>query len=218
MRRIFLSSLIVTVLVITLAVNITDACRLASGGISGAEGDINMDGKVDSTDLSLLGQAWGSHLGDPNFNGCADFNHDHVVDLKDLAILGQHWGEQRFWTKVINGVIAEMKGRWYIAQEGNRVMVDAEYIGGGCVFPGPCLDRLRVVSPGDEIEDAVRYSNDAFAVGEEQRSPRWLDWWISGTGAESWLITIKDNGDHNVKFQVSTRGRYVAGQEIEVKW
>jgi len=56
-------------------------------------GDVNKDGVVDLVDLGLLGKAYSSHLGDPNYNWDADFNKDWKVDLTDQAIMGQHWAQ-----------------------------------------------------------------------------------------------------------------------------
>ncbi len=47
--------------------------------------DINGDGHVDGTDLSILLGAWGSN------SSLADLNHDGVVDSADLAILLGAW-------------------------------------------------------------------------------------------------------------------------------
>jgi hypothetical protein len=68
---------------------------MASSMVGAFRGDINGDGTVNSIDLSLLGQAWGSHTGDFHYNRCADLNCDGVIDLTDLSILGQYWGEER---------------------------------------------------------------------------------------------------------------------------
>ena len=48
-------------------------------------GDLNNDGKVDLTDLSMLMANWGT--ADPT----ADINGDGIVDLTDLSILMSHW-------------------------------------------------------------------------------------------------------------------------------
>ena len=56
-------------------------------------GDINGDGLVGSGDLGLLGWAWGSTIGEPNYIPEADLNGDGVVNSGDLGILGAHWGE-----------------------------------------------------------------------------------------------------------------------------
>jgi len=62
-------------------------------------GDINRDGRVDVTDLGILGQAWNSHKGYPHYNACADLNKDGTIDSGDLAILGKHWGEEKKFVK-----------------------------------------------------------------------------------------------------------------------
>jgi len=56
-------------------------------------GDINRDSVVDSTDLGILGAAWGSFIGDANYNANADLDNNGVVDSTDLGIMGVHWGE-----------------------------------------------------------------------------------------------------------------------------
>jgi hypothetical protein len=55
--------------------------------------DINVDGCVDSSDLGLLGGAWGSFEGEPGYFPGADINADGVIDSCDLGIMGAHWGE-----------------------------------------------------------------------------------------------------------------------------
>ena len=49
-------------------------------------GDLNDDGKVDTTDLNLLLGAWGNNPGHP-----ADFTGDGVVDSADLPLLLGNW-------------------------------------------------------------------------------------------------------------------------------
>ena len=56
-------------------------------------GDINGDGLVGAGDLGLLGWAWGSTIGEPNYIPEADLNGDGVVNYRDLGILGANWGE-----------------------------------------------------------------------------------------------------------------------------
>jgi len=55
-------------------------------------GDVNHDRTVDSTDLGLLGWAWGSLLGDPTWNAACDLNEDGIVDSSDLGWMGINWG------------------------------------------------------------------------------------------------------------------------------
>lgn len=60
--------------------------------VVGVKGDLNEDGAVDSTDLGILGLAWGSLIGDPSFNPKADLNDDGAIDSTDLGIMGIYWG------------------------------------------------------------------------------------------------------------------------------
>lgn len=57
-------------------------------------GDINDDGKVDSEDLIIFAQSFGSSLGDPNYNEKCDLNGDGKVDAEDLLLLAQNFGTQ----------------------------------------------------------------------------------------------------------------------------
>jgi hypothetical protein len=53
-------------------------------------GDINGDGKVDGTDLSIFASFWGQ-TGPGNV--LTDLNGDGKVDGTDLSIFASHWGQ-----------------------------------------------------------------------------------------------------------------------------
>jgi len=55
-------------------------------------GDVNGDGVVDIYDLSICGQAYGSVVGEPEYNPDADFNHDGLIDIRDIAIVSRNFG------------------------------------------------------------------------------------------------------------------------------
>lgn len=59
----------------------------------GLPGNLNADSAVDSTDLGILGSAWGAFLGEVNYVPEADIDDNGVVDSTDLGIMGAHWGE-----------------------------------------------------------------------------------------------------------------------------
>lgn len=61
-------------------------------------GDANMDGRVGSADLALLGANWGAtgQAGGALW-GYGDFNCDGVVGSADLALLGSNWGQVASW-------------------------------------------------------------------------------------------------------------------------
>lgn len=56
-------------------------------------GDINGDGVIGFTDLSIVVAAYGSTVGTPNYNPDADFDYDGDVDVVDLAIILAVYGE-----------------------------------------------------------------------------------------------------------------------------
>jgi hypothetical protein len=55
-------------------------------------GDANFDGHVDVVDLLTLVDAFGTGIGDPNYDPTADFNSDGFVDVVDLLTLVENFG------------------------------------------------------------------------------------------------------------------------------
>jgi parallel beta-helix repeat protein len=56
-------------------------------------GDVNGDGTVDISDVSIAAAAFGSHPGMPNWNPAADVNGDGVVDIMDIALIASNFGQ-----------------------------------------------------------------------------------------------------------------------------
>ncbi|MCW3978098.1 MAG: dockerin type I domain-containing protein [Candidatus Bathyarchaeota archaeon] len=59
---------------------------------TGSGGDVNGDGIVDLFDLSIVGLAYGSFEGDPDYNPDADLTRDGLVDARDLATVTLNYG------------------------------------------------------------------------------------------------------------------------------
>ena len=55
-------------------------------------GDVNGDGFVNAKDAVLLGSAFGSQEGDPEYNRAADLNNDGFCNAKDAIIIGANFG------------------------------------------------------------------------------------------------------------------------------
>jgi len=56
-------------------------------------GDVNGDGRVDSSDLNALSQAFGSFPSASNWNQDCDFNYDNLVSISDLYAIGKNYNE-----------------------------------------------------------------------------------------------------------------------------
>jgi hypothetical protein len=56
-------------------------------------GDVDGNFKVQLNDLVSLAHAYGSKLGDSNWNPNADIDGNLVVGLSDLVMLAQHYGQ-----------------------------------------------------------------------------------------------------------------------------
>jgi len=57
-------------------------------------GDLFPDGKIDMKDISIVAKAFGSTIGDLNWNPEADLNPDGKIDMKDIAIVAKAFGTQ----------------------------------------------------------------------------------------------------------------------------
>lgn len=55
-------------------------------------GDINGDLVVNAKDAVIIGRAFGSSQGDPNYNPSADLNKDGQINAKDAIIVGANFG------------------------------------------------------------------------------------------------------------------------------
>ena len=64
--------------------------------VSALTGDINVDGKVDMRDLSIVALAFGSYPGDPRWNPEADINGDNKIDMRDLVFICKNFGKQAY--------------------------------------------------------------------------------------------------------------------------
>jgi hypothetical protein len=53
-------------------------------------GDVNLDGRVNVLDATLLCMAWRSKIGDLNYNPSCDFNKDGEVNIADATVLSMH--------------------------------------------------------------------------------------------------------------------------------
>ena len=55
-------------------------------------GDTDLDGDVDMVDVTAVKAAYGSQLGDPNYNIMADMDVNGLVDFWDLTFVKYHYG------------------------------------------------------------------------------------------------------------------------------
>jgi len=72
---------------------ITGAKLVSSGSEDYSIADINRDGVVDVYDIVTFSIAFGSKIGDTDWNQKADINLDQQIDLYDALILASHFGE-----------------------------------------------------------------------------------------------------------------------------
>lgn len=70
--------------------------RFRIAGSTLLDGDLNEDGRVDGTDLVLLGVRFGAIAGSRRYDFRADFNNDGILNGEDLAILASNFGRATF--------------------------------------------------------------------------------------------------------------------------
>lgn len=56
-------------------------------------GDVNGDGAVDVSDMTIVSIAYGNFEGEPGYNPEADLNKDGIVDMRDLATVARNLGK-----------------------------------------------------------------------------------------------------------------------------
>ena len=58
--------------------------------------DIDANGMVDISDASVVGNAWNTSIGSPNYDPRADLNGSGKVDIVDVSIFGAYWRSTDF--------------------------------------------------------------------------------------------------------------------------
>jgi len=56
-------------------------------------GDVNFDGLVDMKDITILKVAFGSEIGDPNWNPNVDLISDSIIDIFDGVVIAANFGK-----------------------------------------------------------------------------------------------------------------------------
>jgi hypothetical protein len=72
-------------------INLDDAVHFVAA-CPACPGDLDGDDVRDLTDFTLFAAAYGSVLGNPNYDPCADMDDDGVVDLTDFGLFAAGYG------------------------------------------------------------------------------------------------------------------------------
>lgn len=57
-------------------------------------GDLSQNGQIDIDDAVIIGLAWNSQPGAPNWDPRADLNQDEKVNILDVVIIQRNWGKE----------------------------------------------------------------------------------------------------------------------------
>jgi hypothetical protein len=98
---------------VILVLNLTDlsgfnatALRLLRTEVGLARADVNSDGKVDGTDVSIVANANPSSLGDPKYNAALDMDNNGVINDEDVNIVNNYIGES-VWQDITLQVVVD---------------------------------------------------------------------------------------------------------------
>jgi hypothetical protein len=96
---------------VILVLNLTDlgssdptALRLMRTENELARADVNLDGKVDGTDVSIVAYANPSQVGDPKYDPRLDMNNDGIINDLDVNIVNNYIG-QSVWQDITSQVV-----------------------------------------------------------------------------------------------------------------
>ncbi len=97
-------------------------------------GDVNQDGQVDGSDVSLVAQAWRKRSGDPGYEPTCDVVADGVINALDVAFVSERWGTtcpaspNRLWGVNMFEEISDPAARARVANAGiNSVRLYMEW-------------------------------------------------------------------------------------------
>jgi len=82
------------------------ALRLLRTEVQLARADVNLDGKVDGTDVSIVANANPSKSGDPKYNARLDLDDNGAIDDKDVNIVNNYIGES-VWKDITLRVVVD---------------------------------------------------------------------------------------------------------------
>lgn len=99
--------------IVILALSLTDlggfdptALKLLRTDVELARADVNSDGKVNGTDVSIVANANPSKPGDPKYNARLDLDGNGVIDDEDVNIVNNYIGES-VWEDITLRVVVE---------------------------------------------------------------------------------------------------------------
>jgi hypothetical protein len=60
-------------------------------------GDVNYDSVVNIVDVSIIAKAFGSSMGDVNWNCRCDLNSDKIINILDLSVAASSFRKTMTW-------------------------------------------------------------------------------------------------------------------------
>jgi hypothetical protein len=64
------------------------------------QGDVNYDTVVNIIDISKIAKAYGSSMGDANWNPRCDLNNDKTINILDISLAASDFGRKMSWQPI----------------------------------------------------------------------------------------------------------------------
>ena len=183
---------------------------------SAIQGDITLDGKVDSYDFATLSKAWKSHSGEPKWNYRCDISepNDNIIDHLDLAVLSENWLSNVIRLDVYSDGWGTLLETMAMTEEGDIIIsVEEEY-----PYYEPPEYYIYASRKGSSTELYYCQKDDTISVDLDETIPGRFNGVIfmtSGFFADSYLENIdvyvydvSPPGDPVDDFQTDQQGRF----------
>jgi hypothetical protein len=104
--------------------------------------DVNLDGKIEGKDISLVCRAWGSGVGDPRYDPLLDFDGNGKIDGKDLTMVCKAFGAVN---KAPERTITLYEARVAVGAMASQAMADAAATGVAVILAETARKIMREV-------------------------------------------------------------------------
>ncbi len=169
------------------------ALRLLGFSAAAGNGDVNGDGKVDVTDLSMLLSQYGGA-------GTADFNGNGAVDITDLSLLLSNYGKTVQAPTKVNDNTFSYTGAWNVSTGGAQFSSDDHYSAAAGAYFTISFSGTRLALYG--TKDA---HHGIGAVSIDNGAESNIDYYAAARQDQALLYTtpVLSSGSHTVKVRVT---------------
>jgi hypothetical protein len=146
-------------------------------------GDVNGDGRVDLKDLVIVAKAYGSSMGNSNWNVNADIDGDGTVSYRDVAILQAYFGQEQ--PEILNVSYYANSGNF----DPNNGTRDFGFVNITATVENARSCILSYEDGSSWTRDDSYWSNDTLIVRTVTGQPHWVNLTMNRSG-NVYVVTI----------------------------